>query len=582
MSTGSGASAAASSGSPVGAAPVGAAPVGAAPVGVGSVGTGSASAGPGEPVHGAGQLVGGPAAAGVPSGAQVGPVVPTVDVDAKIVCDGLTFDDVLLLPRYSNVVPSEADASTYLTRTIRLNIPLISAPMDTVTESALAIALAQEGGIGFIHRNLSIEAQAREVTKVKRSANGVILDPMVLAPDDSVAKARQLMTRYHVSGFPVTEGGLSKGKVLGILTRRDLKFVESESTPVESVMTKTGLITAPQGTTLEQAELILNKNKVEKLIIVDAQMRLAGLVTMKDIDRLSQFPRACVDARGRLRCGAAVGVDQMDRVEALVRAEADVLVVDTSHGHSENVLRTVRAIKSRYAIEVVAGNIATPEGAKALIDAGADAVKAGIGPGSICTTRVVTGVGVPQLTAVMNAVRGCAGREVPVIADGGIRQSGDIAKAIAAGANAVMMGSMFAGLDESPGELVIRQGRRYKSYRGMGSEGAMNAGSADRYGQKGPGSAGAPDGPTDIRRIKFVPEGVEGLVAYRGPLAEFVYQMVGGLRASMGYLGCRTVQQVQREARFCRVSGATIVENHPHDIRLTKESPNYLVDSRES
>lgn len=518
---------------------------------------------------------------GTPSAPGVGPIVPPIDLDAKITQEGFTFDDVLLLPRASDVVPAEAETGTWLTRSIRLHIPLLSAPMDTVTESALAIALAQEGGLGVVHRNLSVEAQAREVTKVKRTANGVILDPMVLAPDDSVAKARQLMARYHVSGFPVTQGGEPKGKVLGILTRRDLKFVESESTTVEQVMTRQGLITAQPGTTLEQAELILNKHKVEKLLLVDAQMHLCGLITMKDIERTAQFPRACVDARGRLRCGAAVGVDQYERAEALVRAEADVLVVDTSHGHSQNVLRTVRTLKSRFNIEVIAGNIATAEAARALIDAGADAVKAGIGPGSICTTRVVTGVGVPQLTAVMNSVRGAAGR-VPVIADGGIRQSGDIAKAIAAGANAVMMGSMFAGLDESPGELVIRQGRRYKSYRGMGSEGAMNAGSADRYAQKnaaGPSGDGAPG---DVRRIKFVPEGVEGLVAYRGPLAEFVYQLVGGLRASMGYLGCRTLEQVQREARFCRVTSATVVENHPHDIRLTKESPNYLVDSRES
>jgi IMP dehydrogenase len=495
-------------------------------------------------------------------------------VGGKIVAEGITFDDVLLLPRYSAVVPTQCDVTTRLTRSITLNIPLVSAPMDTVTEHALAIALAQEGGLGIIHRNMPIENQAREVVKVKRSANGIILDPQTLAPTDTVGKARQLMARFNVSGFPITEGGASKGKVLGILTRRDLKFVEDESTTVGEVMTSGKLITAAPGTTLEEAGRILNKNKVEKLLLVDKDFRLAGLITMRDIDRLSQFPKACVDARGRLRCGAAVGVDQYDRAEALVKAEADVLVVDTSHGHSENVLRTVRTIKKQFGIEVIAGNVATAEGARALIDAGADAVKAGIGPGSICTTRIVSGVGVPQLTAIMDAVRGAAGTGATVIADGGIRQSGDIAKAIASGAGAVMMGSLFAGLDESPGELVIRQGRRYKSYRGMGSEGAMNAGSADRYGQKGQHSAGV--GPEDVKKVKFVPEGVEGLVAYRGPLAEFIFQLVGGLRASMGYVGCPDLDTFRRDSRFIRISAATVVENHPHNIRITRESPNYM------
>ncbi|CAN5714817.1 IMP dehydrogenase [soil metagenome] len=510
----------------------------------------------GDPKHPAAPAFSGPPAA--------------LPVQEKIVMDGITFDDVLLLPRASSVVPADADTSTWLTTNIRLHIPLISAPMDTVTESALAIALAQEGGLGVIHRNMPIDAQAREVVKVKRSANGVISEPMVLAPIDTVAKARQLMARYHVSGFPVTDAGAAKGKVLGILTRRDLKFVENEQTPVGEVMTTGNLITAAAGTTLLEAERILNKNKVEKLVLVDGAFRLAGLVTMKDIDRLSQFPNASVDGRGRLRCGAAIGVDHYERAEAAVAAGADVLVVDTSHGHSENVLRTVRTLKQRHAIDVIAGNVATAEGARALVEAGADAVKVGIGPGSICTTRVVTGVGVPQLSAIMNAVRGVQGSRAIVIADGGVRQSGDIAKAIAAGAGAVMMGSLFAGLEESPGELVIRQGRRYKSYRGMGSEGAMNAGSADRYGQ-------GLNAQTDAKKVKFVPEGVEGLVAYRGLLSEFVYQMVGGLRASMGYLGCRTLSEMQRDARFCRVSSATVVENHPHDIRLTKESSNYLV-----
>jgi IMP dehydrogenase len=501
-------------------------------------------------------------------------------LDRKFAMDGITFDDVLLVPMRSGVMPADADTSTRLTSSIRINIPLLSAPMDTVTESALAIALALEGGIGIIHKNLSVEAQAREVAKVKRSANGVISDPLTLRPTETIARAKELMAKHNVSGFPVTENGGTgpqKGRLLGILTRRDLKFVEDSSTTVGDVMTSRGLITAPAGTTLEQAEIILSKNKVEKLLLIDGNFHLAGLITMRDIERAARFPRACLDARGRLRCGAAVGVDQYERVEALLASEVDVVVVDTAHGHSENVLRTVRTVKQKYDVQVIAGNIATEQAAVDLIEAGADAVKVGIGPGSICTTRVVTGVGMPQITAVMNAARGAAialertGRDVPVIADGGIRHSGDIPKALAAGASSVMMGSLFAGLDESPGELVISQGRRYKSYRGMGSEGAMNAGSADRYRQADKiGSDGKP-------MLKFVPEGVEGLVPYRGPLADFVYQLVGGIRSAMGYCGCRTITDLRRDTRFCRVSGATVVENHPHDIRITKESPNYTM-----
>ncbi|MEK6703577.1 MAG: IMP dehydrogenase [Planctomycetota bacterium] len=502
---------------------------------------------------------------------------------SKIALEGITFDDVLLLPRRSGVMPADADTSTRLTASIRLNIPLLSAPMDTVTESALAIALAQEGGIGIIHKNLSVEAQAREVQKVKRSANGIITEPLTLVPSDTVARAKELMRAHNVSGFPVTEDSPAnqrgKGKVLGIITRRDLKFVEDLATTVGQMMTphsaSTPLVTAPLSTTLEQAERILNQNKVEKLILVDDQFHLCGLITIRDIDRASQFPRACRDARGRLRCGAAVGVMQFDRVEALLAAEVDLLVVDTAHGHSENVLATVKEIKSRYKVEVIAGNIATADAAFDLIEAGADAVKVGIGPGSICTTRVVTGVGVPQITAIMQAAEGVArsGRDVPIIADGGIRHSGDIPKAIAAGASAVMMGSMFAGLDEGPGEVVIFHGRRYKSYRGMGSEGAMNAGSADRYRQaEKVGSDGK-------AKQKFVPEGVEGLVPYRGSLADFVYQQVGGLRSAMGYTGCRTIDELRSDARFCKVSGATVVENHPHDIKITKESSNYMVET---
>ncbi|MCB9845026.1 MAG: IMP dehydrogenase [Phycisphaeraceae bacterium] len=496
----------------------------------------------------------------------------------RIVMDAITFDDVLLLPRFSTVVPSEADTSTRLTRRLRLNIPLVSAPMDTVTESALAIALAQEGGIGIIHKNLSVEAQAREVAKVKRSANGVITDPITLGPDDPVERARDLMRSHGVSGFPVTEDGSTnlrgKGRVLGVLTRRDLKFVADEGTPVRDVMTSEGLITAPPGTTLDQAEVILSENKVEKLILVDGSGHLAGLITMRDIERLSQFPHANVDERGRLLCGAAVGVRQYERVEALLAAGVDVVIVDTAHGHSENVLQSVREIKKRHDTQVIAGNVATADGARALVEAGADGVKVGIGPGSICTTRVVTGVGVPQITAIMEACRGVAatGQDVPVIADGGIRQSGDIAKAIAVGAHAVMMGSLFAGLDESPGELVISQGRRFKAYRGMGSEGAMRQGSADRYGQGDKLGSGGKSHP------KFVPEGVEGLVPYRGSLAEFVYQLVGGLSAAQGYCGCATIEELRREARLCRVTHAGVIESHPHDIRITKESPNYTME----
>lgn len=502
-----------------------------------------------------------------------------LDPFKKIEYDGITFDDVLLVPRRSGVMPADADTRARLTRTLTLKIPLVSAPMDTVTEHSLAIALAQEGGIGIIHKNLSVEAQAREVAKVKRSANGIITDPLTLGPTDTVSRAKELMRAHNVSGFPVTEDGATnprgKGKVLGILTRRDLKFVEEPTTLVRDVMTHDGLSTAPHGTTLEQAEVVLSKNKVEKLLLVDAHGNLRGLITMRDIERLSRFPNANTDARGRLLCGAAMGVGQFDRLEQLLAAEVDVVVIDTAHGHSENVLRTLRDVKKRASVPVIVGNIATREAAIDLIEAGADAIKVGIGPGSICTTRVVTGVGVPQITAIMNAVSGAMAvdKSVPVIADGGIRHSGDIPKAIAAGAHCVMMGSLFAGLDESPGEAVISGGRRYKTYRGMGSEGAMSAGSADRYRQ-----AEKLDDDGKVR-MKFVPEGVEGLVPYRGSLAEFVYQLVGGLRSSMGYCGCQSIEELRQNARFCRVSNATVVENHPHDIRITKESPNYTGES---
>ncbi len=487
-------------------------------------------------------------------------------MEHKIVQDGITFDDVLLIPRYSEITPESADTRTQLTRRISLNIPLVSAPMDTVTESALAIALAQEGGIGIIHKNISPERQALEVQKVKRTENGIITDPVTLAPTDTVQRAQQLMGEYGVSGFPVTEDGTRRTRVVGILTRRDIRFVDHPAeTRVQDVMTKDKLVTAPADTTPTLAEAILNRGRVEKLLLIDNDGRLAGLITMRDIDNFTKHSQACRDGRGRLRVGAAVGIMQLDRVERLVAAEVDVIVVDTAHGHSLNVMRTVSEIKKRFQIEVIAGNVGTADGARALIDAGADAVKAGIGPGSICTTRVVTGVGVPQITAIMNAVEGARG-QVPVIADGGVRLSGDIAKAIASGAGSVMLGSLFAGLEESPGELVIHRGRHFKTYRGMGSAGAMTLGSSDRYGQ------------ASIRDSrKYVPEGVEGRVPYRGQLADFVYQMVGGLRAAMGYCGCSSLDEFRAKTQFVRVSGATVVENHPHDIQITKESPNYTV-----
>lgn len=478
----------------------------------------------------------------------------------KIFAEGITFDDVLLVPARSDFVPSQATTATRLTRNIRINIPIISAAMDTVTESALAIALAQEGGIGIIHKNLSVEAQKREVTKVKRSENGVILDPVTLSPDLSVTFARQVMNEQNVSGIPIVDNG----KLVGILTRRDLKFLNDDSVQIRDVMTSENLVTGPEGTTLEEAQEILKKHKVEKLLLVKNNGELAGLITMRDIDREHQYPYAVRDTRGRLRVGAAVGVKDKDRVNALIEAEVDVIVVDTAHGHSRNVIDMVKWIKSNFEIDIIAGNIATAEAAKDLIEAGADAVKVGIGPGAICTTRIISGVGVPQVTAVMNAVSYAEKQGVPVIADGGIRHSGDITKAIAAGASSVMLGSLFAGLAESPGQLVIYKGRQFKEYRGMGSIGAMVQGSADRYGQdKG------------TEKDKLVPEGVEGRVPYRGTLSSYVYQLVGGLRAGMGYCGTPTIDDLRHKAKFVRVSAATVSESHPHDILITKESPNY-------
>ena len=480
----------------------------------------------------------------------------------RIVGEGITFDDVSLVPGRSDFVPAEADVSTHLTRRIRLQIPILSAAMDTVTDATLAIALAQEGGLGVIHKNLSVEDQAREVTKVKRSESGVITDPVTLPPEATVADARRVMETHRISGVPITRDG----RLVGILTRRDLRFLERADQRIAEVMTRENLITAPPDTTLEQAEEILTHNKVEKLLLVDENFALKGLITIKDIDKTRQFPRSCKDDRGRLRVGAAVGVDDYDRVAALIAAGVDVIVVDTAHGHSTRVIRTVERIKTQFDIDLIAGNVVTAEATEELIAAGADAVKVGIGPGSICTTRVISGVGVPQITAINDCARAADRRGIPIVADGGIRQSGDITKAIAAGASAVMIGGLFAGLAESPGDILIYRGRRFKVYRGMGSLGAMVQGSADRYGQE---AASAP--------AKLVPEGVEGRVPYKGQLADFVYQLVGGLKAGMGYCGTPTIEDLRTRAKFVRVSPAGVAEAHPHDIAITKEAPNYTV-----
>ena len=487
-------------------------------------------------------------------------------MEEKILYEGITFDDVLLLPGYSEIAPADTDLSTRLTSRIRLNIPLLSAPMDTVTEADLAIGLAQAGGIGVIHKNLSVDEQVAEVVKVKRSANGVIVDPVTLPPDAPVGEAARLMEAHRISGLPVTEGGARNGRVRGIVTHRDMKFLPNRDLPIDQVMTSDRLVTAGPDTTLEQAEQILYRNKVEKLILVDGEGRLTGLITMRDIDKLQQFPLACRDDRGRLRVAAAVGIHDLERVDELLQAGVDAIVVDSAHGHSRGVIETVRAARARYDIDLIAGNVATERGARDLIEAGASAVKAGIGPGSICTTRVVTGVGVPQITAIFNAARATVPAGVPLIADGGIRHSGEIAKALVAGASAVMLGSLFAGLDESPGETVIQGGRRYKAYRGMGSAGAMMAGSADRYGQ------------SEAPKRKYVPEGVEGRVPYRGPLGDFVYQMVGGIRAAMGYCGTPDIDGLRKDACFCRTSPAGVAESHPHDITITREASNYSVE----
>ncbi len=483
----------------------------------------------------------------------------------KIVRQGITFDDVLLEPRYSEVVPSEVDVATRLTPKIALNIPLLSSPMDTVTEAAMAIALAQEGGLGVIHKNMSVVDQTEEVDKVKRSANGIILDPVTLPPDESVGKAREVMDQHHVSGVPIVHAG---GKLAGIITRRDLRFLEKLDLRISEVMTSDQLVTATGTVTLEEAEKILMAKKVEKLLLVDEDYTLTGLITIKDIDMMRRFPNACKDGQGRLRVGAAVGVHDFERVESLIGQDVDVLIVDSAHGHSSNVLETVREIKKQWDIEVIAGNVATREGCEDLIAAGVDAVKVGIGPGSICTTRVISGVGVPQITAVLEAAGAAAASGTPVIADGGVRYSGDLTKAIVAGASCVMIGGLFAGLEESPGELILYQGRTFKVYRGMGSLGAMVRGSSERYRQRG-----VERGPS-----KLVPEGVEGRVPYKGQLGPFVYQLVGGLRAGMGYCGARNIEELRTEARFIQVSAASVRESHPHDIAITQEAPNYSVE----
>lgn len=481
--------------------------------------------------------------------------------------EGFTFDDVLLEPRYSEVLPGDVKVDTWLTPEIKLNIPICSAAMDTVTEGRLAIAVAREGGIGIVHRNTSIEGQVKEVDKVKRSESGVIVDPFFLHPEDNLIQAQELMSHYHISGVPIVD---NNNRLVGIITNRDLRFINDYSQPISGVMTSKDLIIAPEGTTLEDAQQILMKHKVEKLPIVDNHGVLKGLITIKDIQKVKDFPDAAKDGNGRLRVGAAVGVsaDVLDRVDALVKASVDVIVVDTAHGHSKKVLDTVDIIRKRHPdLSLIAGNIATADAALALIERGVDAVKVGVGPGSICTTRIIAGIGVPQLAAVINVASVAAPKGVKVIADGGIRYSGDAVKALAAGADCVMIGSLLAGTEESPGEVIIYQGRSYKSYRGMGSLGAMKGGcSKDRYFQEG------------AKENKLVPEGIEGLAAYKGSASNMIFQMIGGIRSGMGYVGAADIEELHRNARFVKISSASVKESHPHDVVVTKEAPNYWVD----
>lgn len=483
--------------------------------------------------------------------------------ESKFVKEGLTFDDVLLVPRKSSVLPGETDISTRLSDHVKLNVPFISAGMDTVTEAPLAIAIAREGGIGIIHKNMSVEQQAEEVDRVKRSESGVITNPFSLSPEHTVAEADKLMGKFRISGVPIVD---NNNKLIGILTNRDLRFVHDYSIQIKEVMTKENLVTAPVGTTLQQAEVILQQHKIEKLPLVDEDNTLKGLITIKDIEKAIQYPRAAKDAQGRLLVGAAVGIskDTAERVAALVEAGVDAIVVDSAHGHHINIINAVREIRNNYPeLTIIAGNVATGDATRDLIEAGASVVKVGIGPGSICTTRVIAGIGVPQITAVYDCATVAREYGIPIIADGGIKYSGDITKAIAAGASAVMLGSMFAGTDESPGESEIYQGRRYKSYRGMGSLGAMKQGSKDRYFQE------------NSNEKKLVPEGIEGRVAYKGPLADTIHQLVGGLKSGMGYCGTATLSELQNDTSFVRITGAGLHESHPHDVQITKEAPNY-------
>ncbi|WP_459765324.1 IMP dehydrogenase [Alkaliphilus crotonatoxidans] len=484
-------------------------------------------------------------------------------MEGKLVKEGLTFDDVLLIPAKSEVLPNQVETSTNLTKTIKLNIPLISSGMDTVTEGKMAIAIAREGGIGIIHKNMTIEEQALEVDKVKRSEHGVIVDPFFLSPEHIISDALELMERYHISGVPIT----TKGKLVGIITNRDIRFESNYHRPIGEVMTKDNLVTAPEGITMERAQEILMTHKIEKLPIVDQEGMLKGLITIKDIEKAIKYPNSAKDHQGRLLVGAAVGVtkDLKERVAALSHAKVDVIVVDTAHGHSKGVIEAVRSIKEKYPdLQVIAGNVATAEATVDLIQAGADAIKVGIGPGSICTTRVVAGIGVPQVTAIYDCAMAAKSYEVPIIADGGIKYSGDIPKAIAAGASVVMIGSLFAGTEESPGETIIYKGRSFKSYRGMGSIAAMQKGSKDRYFQE--------------ENQKLVPEGVEGKVPYKGPIKDTIYQLMGGLRAGMGYCGSKTIKDLQENGKFIKITGAGLKESHPHDISITKEAPNYSVN----
>jgi len=485
-----------------------------------------------------------------------------LDPDIKT---GLTFDDVLLVPARSDVVPADVSVSTRLTRNIKINIPLISAAMDTVTEAKLAIAIAREGGIGIIHRAMSIEQQVSEIDKVKKSESGMIVDPITMQPSEKISKALEIMKRYRISGVPITKGR----KLVGILTNRDLKFETNLNKKASEVMTKKGLITAREGITLEEAKEILHKYRIEKLPIVKKDMTLVGLITIKDIEKKIKYPNACKDSLGRLRVGAAIGVgkDAIERAKALINAGVDVIVVDTAHGHSTRVIATVKELKKKFPdIDVIAGNVATAEATKDLIEAGADAVKVGVGPGSICTTRIVAGAGVPQITAIHECSLMADRYDIPIVADGGIKYSGDITKAIAAGASSVMIGSLFAGTDESPGELILYQGRTYKVYRGMGSIGAMEAGSKDRYGQEG------------AEASKLVPEGVEGRVPYKGPLSASIHQLVGGLRSGMGYCGCKTIEELRKKTKFIKITPAGLRESHVHDVTVTKEAPNYRLE----